>query len=135
MTNFDALLTRSFAEAEQPVDDGFCVRVGAAVARREKAARLRSAIQLAGLAVGVAVAGYGLLGFVFGPGQELLANTGIEATRAISAVDEGAPAAFAQADAAASGLLQSLGLGLTQILLIGGALLGGAVAYRSAAQD
>ncbi len=132
MNDFNAFLTRSFAEAEQPADCGFSARVGAAVARREKAARVRSAIQLVGVSVGLAVAGYTLLGFVFGPGQEFLANTGLEAARAVGEFDRSAPQVAAQADQAAAGLIQSLGLGLTQILLIGGALLGGAVAYRSA---
>lgn len=132
MNEFDAFLTRSFAEAEHPADDGFSARIGAAVARRERAARVRSAIQMAGMGVGVVVVGYALLGAAFGVGQEFLANGGLQAARAIGEFDQSAPAVVAQAEAAGSSWMQSLSLGLTQILLIGGALLGGAVAYRSA---
>lgn len=132
MSDFNAFLTRSFAEAEHPADDGFSARIGAAVARRERAARVRSALQMAGLGLAVAVVGYVLIGAVFGAGQEFLANGGLQATRALGAFEQDAPAVVAQAEAAGSGLLQSLSLGLTQILLIGGALLGGAIAYRSA---
>ncbi|HCK83804.1 MAG TPA: hypothetical protein DHW63_04585 [Hyphomonadaceae bacterium] len=132
MSDFNAFLTRSFAEAEHPADDGFSLRVGAAVARRERAARARSALQTAGLGLGIAVVGYAGLNALFGAGQELISTGGLEATRVVGAFDEQAPLVAAQAQEAGIGFVQSLGLGLTQILVIAAALLGGAVAYRSA---
>ena len=50
MTDFDALLKRSFAEAHEPLDDGFSVNVGHAVAQREAghAVRLRHVERHAG---------------------------------------------------------------------------------------
>lgn len=129
MSDFDAFLTRSFAEAERPADAGFSVRVGHAVARREAGLRVRNGLQTAGLAVGVAVVGFAVFGAA-GTAVELLSGAGLEATRAMGALNDG-PSVVEQATGAGAGLLQAFGLGLTQILLIAGALVGGAVAYRA----
>ncbi len=131
MSDFNAFLTRSFAEAEHPADDGFAVRVGAVVAHRERGARLRAGLNKVAMGVAVAVVGYVALGAAFGLGQDLLANSSLEVTRAMSGLEAGAPALGAEAQAFGTGVFQSLGLGMTQILLIAGALVGGAVAYRS----
>lgn len=130
MSDFDSLLTRSFAEADQPADNGFSVRVGQAVARREAALRVRAAVQNAGIVAAVAVVGYVGLGLAMNFGQEWLANGGLEVARAVGSLDSGA-SVVEQAESVGAGLFQSLGLGLTQIMLIAGALAGGAVAYRS----
>lgn len=127
MTDFDALLTRSFAEAHEPVDDGFSVRVGHNVARRESGAKLRMIAQNAGFAVAAAAVAYGLYS-VFGTfGQDLLATAGLEVARAHGALSQ-APSV----ETASRGLMQSLGAGtLTSILLAAATLAGGAVAYRA----
>jgi hypothetical protein len=132
MTDFDALLKRSFAEAHEPADDGFVARIGDAVARRERSARLWNAAQTAGMAAAGAAVLYGAYAFASTFGQELLAFAGLELARTHGALS----AAPSVSDAAgqAQGLLQSVSAGLTQVLLIAAALAGGAVAYR-ATQD
>jgi hypothetical protein len=135
MNDFNALLTRSFAEAEHPADDGFSVRVGAVVAKRERAARLYALVQRLGVGVGLAIAGYFCLGAALHFGQDFLAAASLDLTRAVGGVDaalDSGPMVFEQAESSGAGLLDAMGLGLTQILLIAGALAGGAVAYRSA---
>jgi hypothetical protein len=132
MTDFDALLKRSFAEAHEPADDGFSVNVGHVVARREADLKLRSYIQYGAITLGAAAVSYGLYVVAGAYGQELMATAGLEVARVHGALSS-APSA-AEAGGAAQGFLQSLGAGLTQILLVTGALAGGAVAYR-ATQD
>lgn len=135
MTEFNALLTRAFAEAEQPADDGFSVRVGEAVARHDQAVRWRAICQNVGVGAAVAVVGYLVLGPVFTFGQEWLASASLDVTRAMGSAEDAlasGPNVIQQAGSAGSGWLQSMSLGLTQILLIAGALAGGLVAYRSA---
>lgn len=127
MNDFDALLKRSFAEAPEPVDDGFSVQVGRAVAYREKAAKVRNAAYTVGMAAAAAAVCYGAYGIVSVYGQEVLASAGLELARAHGAIS-GAPSV----GGAAQGMLQSFGAGLTQMLLVFAALAGGAVAYRSA---
>lgn len=126
MTEFDALLRRSFAEAPEPVDDGFTVRIGHAVARREAALKARNVIQSVGMAAAGAVALYGAYGLVSGFGQDVMASAGLEIARA-----HGALSTAPSLGAAAQSVMQSLSAGMTQILLIAAALAGGAVAYRS----
>jgi hypothetical protein len=129
MNDFDALLKRSFAEADEPADNGFSVSVGHGVARSEFGLKVRNATYAVGMATaGIAVL-YGAYGVASSFGPELLASAGIEVARAHGAIS-GAPSV----SGAAQGMLQSLGAGLTQVMLILGALAGGAVAYR-AAQD
>jgi hypothetical protein len=132
MSDFDAFLTRSFAEAPEPADDGFSTRIGAAVAQREKAARLRTLFQRSGLGVAAAVLVYVAVGATFGASQDLLADTALGVARAVSDFETSGPGVLSQAQTFGASLRQTLGLGLTQILLAAGALLGGAVAYRSA---
>lgn len=129
MTDFNALLTRSFAEADEPADDGFSVKVGHAVARSENALKVRNAAYTVGMAAAGAAILYGTYGLVSTFGQELMASAGLEVARAHGAISS-APSVTG----AAQGLLQSMSAGLTQVLLITAALAGGAVAYR-ATQD
>lgn len=130
MSEFNALVTRAFAEAEIPADDGFSLNVGRGVARLESARRLRNAVQTIGL--GIAVLTVALA--AFGPAsvliQEWLGSAGIGAARAYGSINVDGLAAGAEG--VGVNALNSLGLGLTQILLIAGALVGGAVAYRTA---
>lgn len=129
MTDFDALLKRSFAEAPEPVDDGFTVKIEHAVARRESALKVRNWAQTIGLAAAGAALAYGGYAVYTAFGQELVASAGLEVARA-----HGALSSVPSLGGAAQSVLQSIGAGLTQILLITGALAGGAVAYR-ATQD
>ena len=125
MTDFDALLRRSFAEAHEPTDDGFSVKVGHAVARRESAAKARGLAYALGMAAAATAVIYGVSGMVLPLGQELLASAGLEMARAHGAISS-APSI----SGVAQGVVQSLGAGMTQILLLTAALAGGAVAYR-----
>jgi len=127
MNDFDAMLTRAFAEAhDEPADDGFTAKVGEAVARREFVNKIRNAAYTTGMAAAGAAVIYGVYSLVSAFGQEFLASAGLEVARAHSAIS-GAPSVTG----AASGFIQSLGAGLTQILLVAAALAGGAVVYRS----
>jgi hypothetical protein len=126
MTDFNALLTRSFAEAGEPADNGFSVSVSARVARRVSDQKLRSFAQGLGLAAAGAAIVYAGVGFMLGGGQDVLATAGLEVARAHDAIAE-AP----DLSNVGQGMLQSLGVGLTQILLAAAALVGGAVAYRA----
>lgn len=137
MNEFDAVLKRGFAEAHEPADDGFSVNVGHAVARHEKALQLRNTVQNVGMAIGGAAALWGAYSFVGVFGQEFLASFGLEVARVHGALSGAPSVADAAGDAAgqASGALASLGAGLTQVLLILGTMVGGAVAYRAVQQD
>lgn len=132
MTEFDSVLKRAFAEAHEPADDGFSVRVGHAVAKRESANKVYGAVQTGAVALAGAAVVYGAYVFASTFGQEFLANAGLELARAHGALS-GAPSVASQAQGWMQSV-QSLGAGLTQVLLIVAALAGGAVAYR-AAQD
>ena len=125
MTDFDALLKRSFAEAPEPTDDGFAVHVGHAVARREVTLKTRNAAYSVGMVAAGAAILYAVYGLVSAFGPEFMASAGLEIARAHGAAS-GAPSV--------ASLMQPIGAGLTQILLIAGVLAGGAVAYR-ATQD
>ena len=133
MTDFDALLKRSYAEAPEPADDGFSVNVAHAVERREASLKVRNWIQNAGIALGAAAASYGLYAFFGAFGQDLMATAGLEVARVHGALSS-APSVSGVAESASQGVMQSLGAGMTQLLLITAALAGGAVAYR-ATQD
>lgn len=130
MTEFDTLLKASFAEADMPADDGFSARVSHTVERRERAAQVRNIAYSVGLAAGGAAVAYGLYGIASAYGPEMMAGLGLEIARA-----HGALASAPTPGAAAQGLVQSLGAGLTQILLTLGVLAGGAVAYRATQQN
>lgn len=137
MNDFNAILTRSFAEAHDPADDGFAVHVVHAVARSEKALQVRAVVQSTGMALGGAAALYGVYAFVGAFGQEFLASAGLEIARIHGSLSAGPSIGDAAGDAvgATGGLLQSLGAGLTQVLLFAGVFAGGAVAYRSTQQN
>jgi hypothetical protein len=137
MNDFNALLTRSFAEAHDPVDDGFSANVAHAVARSEKALQVRAVVQSTGMALGGAAALYGVYAFVGAFGQDFLASAGLEIARIHGSLSAGPSVGEATGDAvgATGGLLTSLGAGFTQILLFAGLLAGGAVAFRATQQD
>ncbi|MBC7770376.1 MAG: hypothetical protein H7124_16470 [Phycisphaerales bacterium] len=127
MTDFDALLKRSFAEAHEPVDDGFTVKIEHAVVRREAALKIRNLAQTVGLAAAGATLLYGGYAVYGGFGQEVLGAAGIELARAHGALNS-APTV----GATAQDVLQSIGTGMTQIMLMtAAALAGGAVLYRT----
>ncbi len=130
MNDIDALLKRSFAEAHEPVDDGFSVRVSHGVARAERAAQVRNVAYSVGMAAGGAAVAYGLYAVASVYGQQMLADAGLEVARM-----HGALASAPSAGTAAQGLMQSVGAGLTQILLTVGVLTGGFVAYRATQQN
>ncbi len=131
MTDFDALLKASFAEAhDEPADDGFSVKVGGAVARREAAQKLQSATYAVGMTAAAAAITYGAYAIASAYGQDLLASVGLEIARAHGALSN-APSVTQPVQ----GVLQSLSAGMAQILLVSAALAGGAVAYRAAQQD
>jgi len=123
MNDFDALLKRSFAEAHEPADDGFSVNVGRGVARSEAALKVRNATYAVGMAAAGATILYGAYGLVGAFGQEILATAGLEVARAHSALSS-APTVNTQ------GMIQSLGAGLSQVMLVVAVLAGGAVVYR-----
>jgi hypothetical protein len=124
MNDFDALLKRSFAEASEPADDGFSAAITARVARAEKAAKVRNAVQTGGVIVALAAVAYGLSGLAGSLVPELVASAGLELARAHGAVSG--------SSVNAGGLVQALGAGLSQVLLVAAALAGGAVAFRTA---
>jgi hypothetical protein len=130
MSEFDSVLTRAFAEAPEPADEGFSARVSATVAGRERLSRLYGVLLNVGLGIAGLVILYVLYGLASAVGQEFLANVGIELTRA----QGGALRGVSDVVLPAQGMVTSLGASLTQLLLITAALAGGAVAYR-ATQD
>lgn len=135
MTEFNAVLKRAFAQAHEPADDGFSVRVGQAVARRESAAGVRTAIHAIGLGVAGVAVFYGLFPLLWGFGLDALSSGGLEFARVQGAFSAEAPALTNAVSEQAQSWIQSLSAGLmSQMLLITAALAGGAVAYR-ATQD
>jgi len=137
MSEFDALLKRSFAEAHEPQDDGFSLRVAHAVARSEKALQVRTVVQSVAMAFGGAAALYGLYTFAGAIAPEFLATVGLEIARIHGSLTAAPSVGDAAGNAAgqAQTVLQSLGAGLTQVFLLAGVLAGGAVAYRATQQD
>ena len=125
MTDFDALLKRSFAEAHEPVDDGFCVRVEEAVAKRERVSQVLSAFQVGGTLVGALAVAWGGIGIVQGAAPEVLASIGLEAARVHGAMSTPAPSInFA-----------TLAGPLTQMLMVVASLAGGVLVYRNSQQQ
>lgn len=129
MTDFDALLKRSFAEAHEPTDDAFVVNVTHSVAKREAGLKARSYFQYGAITIGAAAVSWGLYAFAGTFGQDVMASAGLEVAR-MHAVVSTAP----DVGAAAQTFVQSMGAGLTQILLVTAALAGGAVVYRQTQQ-
>jgi hypothetical protein len=135
MTEFNALLKRAFAEAPEPVDDGFTLRIGRAVARRESAIGARALIYAIGLGVAGVAVFVGLFPLIWGFGGDLLSSGGLEIARVQGAFNAEAPVLTYAVSEQAQSWLQTLSAGLmSQMLLITVALAGGAVAYR-ASQD
>lgn len=128
MTELDTILKRAFAEADEPIDNGFSVRVGAAVARRERAGEMRAAVHAIGLGVAGVTVLYALFPLLWSFAQDFLVSFGLEVARAQGALNTEVPLVANQAQ----GWLQATSAGLTQVLLIMAALAGGAVAYRAA---
>jgi len=120
MSDFDTLLKRSFAEAHEPADDGFAAHVSHVVARNERGAQVRNAVQSCAFAVAGAVVLYAFYGMALQFGPDFLASVGFGVARARSTVGEPAMDMWRTANAV-----------LPQILLVTGALVGGAVAYRA----
>ena len=128
MTELDTILKRAFAEADEPIDNGFSVRVGAAVARRERAGEMRAAVHAIGLGIAGVTVLYALFPLLWSFAQDFLVSFGLEVARAQGALNTEVPLVANQAQ----GWLQATSAGLTQVLLIMAALAGGAVAYRAA---
>ncbi|MFZ4122615.1 MAG: hypothetical protein ACOYKM_13230 [Caulobacterales bacterium] len=57
----NAAMRRAFALADEPVEDGFGVKVSAAVASRQRRYRLGAGVRAVAMAVAGAAGGYGLL--------------------------------------------------------------------------
>ncbi|MGE0594835.1 MAG: hypothetical protein AB7P07_00595 [Hyphomonadaceae bacterium] len=123
MNDFNAALTRAFAEAPEPADDGFSVKVERAVAKREQSVLWLLTAQGFGLAAAAAAIVYGLMGVFEIYGMELLAGLGLEVARAHGAMTEVSAINFT-----------SLAAGLTQVLFVAAGLAGGAVVYRASQQ-
>lgn len=127
MTELDTILKRAFAEADEPIDNGFSIRVGAAVARRERASEMRAAVHAVGLGIAGVTVLYALFPLLWSFAQDFLVSFGLEVARAQGALNTEVPLVANQAQ----GWLQATSAGLTQVLLIMAALAGGAVAYRA----
>lgn len=127
MNDFDALLKRSFAECEEPADNGFSVRVERSVARREARAKNFEIVRGLGWGVAAAAVAYALIWLAQAFGlQSLLSFAGDEVGEARAALASGPSVGDL-----AGGLNQALSAGMTQFLLVAAALAGGAVAYRA----
>jgi hypothetical protein len=126
MDHFDATLKRAFAEAPEPEDQGFTVRVSAGVAKRERGALGWVLAQRVGfVAAGLAIA-FGALQFILAIGPQIMASFGLELARAHGAVSG------SSLDMDFGAALANLSVGLPQIMLVIAVLAGGAVAYRTA---
>ncbi len=123
MNDFNALLKRSFAEADEPADDGFTVAVTQSVAHREVAATWRSRAYAVCMGVAGLAVFYGVYALASALGPQVMAAAGLELAQAHGALASG-PSEVGQ------GLLSSLSAGMTQVLLISASLAGGAVAFR-----
>lgn len=125
MDAFESQLKAAFADASDPVDDGFTVHVTRKVAAHERQAVWRSvAFNVAIVVAGLAVA-FGVYQVVSAYGAQFLASFGLEIARAHGALSQG--------DSLQTMMSQGvLGLGLTQIALIAVATAGGVVAIRNA---
>ena len=124
MTDFDALLKRSFAQAHEPADDGFSVQVAHGVARSERALRVRNAFQTGAWTIAGGAVLFGVYGIAMNIAPEVLTGLGFGMSRAHEALS-----------GPGVSMMQSVGAGMTQILLAAGALAGGLVAYRATQQD
>lgn len=130
MTDFNATLTRAFAEAHEPADDGFSVNIGHAVARHERLAKVMAGVQTAGATVATVAVGYGLWSAFSGFAPDLMASVGLEFAKAHGAISQ-APTVANNASVIGSTFMNSIGAGLSQIMMVTGLIVGGAVAVRS----
>lgn len=132
MSDINAFLTRSFAEEHhEPADDGFSVSVAKGVARREIYNQVMQTSVTAGMAAAAAAVAFGLYSFGSAIAPELQASLGLELARAHGAVSQ-TPDMANQASAFSQNLFSSMSAGLTQVLFVAVALVGGgAVAYRT----
>jgi hypothetical protein len=133
MTDFNATLTRAFAEAHEPADDGFSVNVGKAVARRENAGQAMQVTQAVGLATAGVAVFYGVGSVAQGMAPEFMASAGLEFARAHGAISQ-TPDLASTAASWGQSLLRVASVGLTQIMVVAAALGGGAYAMRNARQ-
>lgn len=126
MDDFNATLTRAFAEEHhEPADDGFALRVSEAVAGKEKFALALRVAQGVGVAAAVAAVAWSLMaGLLGGFGPSLMASLGLEIARAHGALTQ-----------ASSVDLTAMAAGMTQFLLIAGALAGAGIVYRNSQQQ
>lgn len=131
MTDFNATLTRAFAEAHDPADDGFSVNIGHAVARRERMAKVMAGVQAAGATVATAAVAYGLWSAFSGFAPDLMASAGLELAKAHGAITQ-APTVATSASVIGSTFMNAIGAGLSQIMMVTAVVVGGAVAVRSA---
>jgi hypothetical protein len=120
MSDFDALLKRSFAEAHEPADDGFSVQVGHGVARSERAVRMRNAFQSGAWAIAGGAVLFGVYGIAMNVAPDVLTSLGFGMSRAHEALT--GPGA---------NVMVAISAVLPQIMLATGALAGGVVAYRA----
>jgi len=127
MNDFNALLKRSFAEADEPVDDGFSVKIAHAVAQREAGAQMRSRLYVAAMGVAGLAVFYAAYALASALAPQVLASAGLEIAQAYGALASGP-------SVAGQGVMHSLAAGLTPLLFITAAMAGGAVAYRAAQQ-
>ncbi len=121
--DFNAHLTRAFAEAPEPADEGFVLAVSGAVARKERMAELLAWAQVLGLAVAAMAVATGVFMMLQPMMPEVMASVGL---------------LFAQAHGAAMNAQLAAtfsGAALTQILLVTAALVGGFAVLRSNQQQ
>lgn len=130
MTDFDALLKRSFAEAHEPADDGFSVAVSETVAKREAWAKVSGAVQAGFMVLAAMALAYGAYLLAMFMGLEHLMSFAVDEV----AEARGALGAAPTTTDVTESVMSAMGAGMTQVLLIMAALAGGAVAYR-ATQD
>ncbi len=135
MTEFNALLKRSFAEAPEPADDGFSLRVARAVARRESPFGARAMIYALGLGIAAVAVFVGLFPLIWNSGLDAVSAGSLDVARAQGVFNAEAPVLADEVTSQAQSWLQAVSAGLmSQMLVVMAALAGGAVAYR-ASQD
>lgn len=125
MSDLDAILKRGFAEAHEPGDDAFVVRVGQTVARKEKLAAIQAWAQVIGLAIG-AIAAFSGVFILAAPFLTDLAS-GLQTTwfstqMAFSAISP------------SSLVMSASAIFMSQAFLTLSAVAGGIVLYRSSQQ-
>ena len=118
--DFDATLKRAFAEAPEPADDHFVHAVSWRVAKREKAAAALAWGQVVGITVGAMAAAFCLLTMLVPMAPSLMASFGLELAQAHGSMVSASSFNLSAVSAA----------GLTQMLIVFGAIAGGAALVR-----